>query len=258
VPFLGLVPVDVELGLDAAARQDAETGLFDDAVCRNTGHLGDRVHHDGHRSTDEIPAILDPSGSPEGRRVQRGLELLPPEAAGLLRQLHRPVDQAPIEVRCHEAATKTNQASLPERSLLIAQNPQDELPQQVRLGLDDRVPVAGPRVGLEQRDHRQERRRDWLLAARLVGRRQLVLELVREQLRADLPQEPEEAAPTPQPANQPLLPRIQLCIDFPAHVPSDRGDGRSRSRRDRQVDRLEAGRPLPCGRRPATKAGSRL
>ena len=105
------------------------------------------------------------------RRIQRGPQVLPAEAAARLRQGHRLVEQRFVQVVRDQPLAKRDQRALGERRAVRAQTAQRQLPPRIHRRILDRLGIADLIVGLEQQDHRQQRRRNRPRAPRLIDRR---------------------------------------------------------------------------------------
>ena len=82
------------------------------------------------------------------RRIQRGAQRLPAEAAGLLRQRHRAIEQLLIEVVRDHPLAEFHQRALGERRVRRPQTPQHQLPALVHLRRHHRFRIADLVVGL--------------------------------------------------------------------------------------------------------------
>lgn len=100
-------------------------------------------------------------------------------------------DELLVEVLGDRADTEAHKRPLAERRSPRPQSPQNQVPPPIVLRRVDgvRVPEPEPVVAFQQHDHRKHRRRAGLLPAGLVARDELVVELPREQLLPDTPQE---------------------------------------------------------------------
>ena len=143
------------------------------------------------------------------------------------------IQQLLIEIVRDHPRAEFHQRALGERRGAGPEAPQGQLPPLVDLRRDDRFRIADLIVGLQQRHHRQQRRRQRRHAARLIGRRQLRLKRLVEQLGADLAQEHIELANAVQLVRHLLLGGTQLRRDLPANRC---GHAPIRSQADRRVD----------------------
>ncbi len=104
------------------------------------------------------------------------------------------VDELLVEVVRDRADPESHQRPLTERSSLLSESPENELPPQIVFSRVDGIGVAQPVVPLEQHRHRQQRWLTRLLPAWVIAGGQLLLEFPVEQLFPDLPEESIELA----------------------------------------------------------------
>ena len=143
--------------------------------------------------------------------------MLPAKLPGPFRQLDGPRQQLPIEImRDHPLAEFHQDALVKTGPSLRAHTAQHQLPARVQLRGHDRVGIADLLVRLQQRHHREQRRRHWGLAAGLIHRGQLCLKRLVEQLRANLAEKRVKFADAVQRLGYALLLGGELRSDRPS------------------------------------------
>ena len=190
VPGARVIPVPVKGRLQAGGSQFRHSGLRcdDGNSCGLPPPLQHRDHAQGLAQgvSHQVKRVLHPARPPQRAGVQRRPQRPRPEPLRPRGQLHRALDQPPVQVMLDQPPAEPHQGSLGKRRLFRAHAVQDQLPAPVHHRRLDHLVVADLRIGLQDRRQRQPGRRHRRLPLRAVrvSFRQLGLELLVKQLMA--------------------------------------------------------------------------
>src|SRR3989454_5365095 len=202
VLLLGIVPVDIEPGLDARRQEQRDPRFPADLLAARTGKLGGSSDDLTRSVAEQVERVFNPPGPLKRAGIDRQAKILgqflPIKFIRLPGKLDRPLQEPSIHVGCDQTLAKCLQRTLRECRFVRAQAAQHHLPAQIHYRQLHRLRVGDAVVALEQQRHAQQR--GWyrlVSSARVsVHALQLLLDLVVEQF---VPVEPKKREQLPRP-----------------------------------------------------------
>src|SRR3989442_13045449 len=202
VLLLGVVPVDIEPGLDARRQEQRDPRFPADLLAARTGKLGGSSDDLTRSVAEQVERVFNPPGPLKRAGIDRQAKILgqflPIKFIRLPGKLDRPLQEPSIHVGCDQTLAKCLQRTLRECRFVRAQAAQHHLPAQIHYRQLHRLRVGDAVVALEQQRHAQQRAWYRLVSSARVSVHalQLLLELVVEQF---VPVEPKKREQLPRP-----------------------------------------------------------